>query len=355
VKERNFSKSTILVTGGAGFIGSNFIYLLNKTYPNTKIINFDKLTYAGNIENLNRIKDNSSYQFVCGDISSKNDVTKVFDENDIDTVVHFAAESHVDRSIKDASPFIKTNIQGTVNLMDVALEKWADKLDEKLFLHVSTDEVYGSLGKTGVFTEETPLTPNNPYSSSKAASDMMVLSYVHTHKFPAIITRCSNNYGPFQFPEKLIPLTIINITQKKKIPIYGDGKQIRDWIFVTDHCEGISAAMKRGKLGEAYNFGGEAEIYNIDLVTNLCNLCNKSGIGSNSAELMTHVTDRPGHDRRYAMGIEKARRELDWNPRYNIEDALHQTVGWYLDNRNWWNNLLNREYEDYYAKQYGDI
>lgn len=354
MNERNLSKSTILVTGGAGFIGTNFVYQLTDLYPDATIINFDKLTYAGNIENLDGVKEKKNYHFVRGDIASKKDVQTLFEKFDIDCVVNFAAESHVDRSILDVGPFIETNIYGTTNLMESAKSKWSDDTTNKLFLHVSTDEVYGSLGKTGKFTETTPLAPKNPYSSSKAAADMMVLAYVNTHNLPAVVTRCSNNYGPYQFPEKLIPLTIINILNKKEIPIYGDGKQVRDWIFVSDHCGGIESAIRRGKIGEVYNFGGDAEAQNIDLAGEICRLCDEAGVSSNASNLITYVTDRPGHDRRYAMDASKAKKDLGWSPKHNLENALEETVNWYLGNKTWWKKLLSREYKEYYSKQYGD-
>lgn len=351
---RDFSNSIILVTGGAGFIGSNFIYYITELYPDAAVINFDKLTYAGNIENLDGVKAHKHYRFIRGDISSKKDVENLFDKFDIDCIINFAAESHVDRSIIDVGPFIDTNIGGTANLMGIARTRWANNLGNKLFIHISTDEVYGALGKTGKFTENTPLAPRNPYSSSKAAADMMALSFVNTYNFPVVITRCSNNYGKYQFPEKLIPLTIINILNNRDIPIYGDGMQIRDWIYVDDHCEGIEIAMRKGRIGEVYNFGGESEIYNIDLVGKICRLCDEAGVSSNSARLIKHVTDRPGHDRHYAMDIGKVSKDLGWSPKYKLDDALKETVNWYLKNKTWWTKLLNREYKDYYEKQYGD-
>lgn len=348
--ERNFEEASILVTGGAGFIGSNFIHLLRARYPKARVINFDKLTYAGNLANLKSLETDTNYRFERGDIASKKDVEDIFNRFDIDCVVNFAAESHVDRSIHDVSPFIETNIQGTVNLMEAAGNKWKSK--DNCFVQVSTDEVYGSLGKTGLFTEQTPVAPKNPYSSSKAGADMMVLAFVNTHDFPALITRCSNNYGPYQFPEKLIPLTIINILNGKEIPVYGDGKQIRDWIFVEDHCSGVETILRKGRVGEVYNLGGKAEMYNIDLVHIICELCDKAGVSKNSKELITYVTDRPGHDRRYAMDISKVGKELGWSPKQNTNDALAATVIWYLENKNWWTELLNRDYNDYYKKQY---
>lgn len=355
MNERDLSNATILVTGGAGFIGSNFVYHINNIYPKATIVNLDKLTYAGNLENLLGIKDKPNYRFVHGDIGSRNDVEAVFNKFNIDHVVNFAAESHVDRSIHDASPFITTNVGGTVNLMETAHAKWTGNKDGNIFVHVSTDEVYGSLGPTGKFTEETPLAPQNPYSSSKAAADMMVSAYVNTHDFPAIITRCSNNYGPYQFPEKLIPLTIINIMNNKKIPVYGDGKNVRDWIFVADHCDGIEAAMRRGNIGEIYNLGGETELPNIELVTELCRSCGDAKVCDSPKELITFVTDRPGHDRRYAMDIAKARRELGWRPKHDMKNALKETVNWYIANKEWWAKLLGRDYDEYYTKQYGKL
>lgn len=352
MNDRNFSSSTILITGGAGFIGSNFIYFISKLYPNAKIINLDKLTYAGNIDNLNQI--DTDYSFVHGDIASQNDVEKIFDGLTVDCVVNFAAESHVDRSIHDVTPFIKTNISGTANLLEIANAKWKKDCSNKLFVHISTDEVYGSLGPSGKFTEDTPIAPKNPYSASKAAADMMVQAFVNTHNFPALITRCSNNYGPYQFPEKLIPLTIINILNGKEIPIYGDGKQVRDWIFVSDHCDGIEAVMRKGEIGEVYNLGGKSEMQNIDMAHEICQLCDKAGVSDNSKNLITFVKDRPGHDRRYAMDISKVKNEFGWEPKNNQKDGLEKTVNWYLENKSWWTKLLNRDFDNYYTKQYKD-
>lgn len=353
MNERNFTNATILVTGGAGFIGSNFVYLLRQRCQNAKIIVLDKLTYAGNLENLRHMERDPNYHFVRGDISSGRDVETLFDKFNIDCVVNFAAESHVDRSINDVSPFIITNIAGTANLMRVANSKWNVR-PGKLFVHVSTDEVYGSLGPTGKFTETTPLAPKNPYSASKAASDMMVAAYVNTHDFPAVITRCSNNYGPYQFPEKLIPLATINIMNGKEIPVYGDGKQVRDWIYVEDHCDGIETVMRKGEIGAAYNFGGEAEMFNIDIIKELCSITEGAQAASDATRLITFVKDRPGHDRRYAMDITSARTRLDWSPRHNFKDALKKTVHWYIENKNWWTHIINGEYKEYYKKQYGE-
>ena len=350
---RILENSTILITGGAGFIGSNFVHHMISCYPNCKIINIDKLTYAGNPENLKTIKT-EKYDFIKGDIANKELINNIFSKYNIDIVVNFAAESHVDRSIHDISPFIDTNISGTVNLLEAAKKSWNNNLDKKLFIQISTDEVYGSLGKTGKFTENTPLSPQNPYSSTKASADMIALAFVNTHKLPVIVTRCSNNYGPYQFPEKLIPLTLINILNEKEIPIYGDGKQIRDWIYVEDHCEGIKKAILQGKIGEVYNFGGESEIYNLNLVHNFCELCDEFGLSNNSKKLITHIKDRPGHDRRYAMDITKVKTELNWQPKHSLKEALKKTVIWYSENKNWWQNLLTRDYQSYYSMHYGN-
>lgn len=331
----------ILVTGGAGFIGSNFVhYILNK-YSNYNIINFDALTYAGNLENLSSIEHNSNYCFVKGNICRKDEVLKVIQENDVDTIVHFAAESHVDRSISGPAIFVETNVVGTQILLDVSREAGIER-----FLHVSTDEVYGSLGATGYFTEETPLHPNSPYSASKASSDMLVLAYQHTFGFPGIVTRCSNNYGPYQFPEKLIPLMIANALHDKPLPVYGDGTNVRDWLYVEDHCSAIDVVLHNGKFGEVYNIGGHNEWKNIDIVKIILKELNKP------ESLISFVKDRPGHDKRYAIDAAKIKNELGWVPSYQFESGIKKTIQWYLKHEEWWKRIISGEYKTYYELQY---
>ncbi|HBG61926.1 MAG: dTDP-glucose 4,6-dehydratase [Omnitrophica WOR_2 bacterium GWF2_38_59] len=316
------NRKTLLVTGGAGFIGSNFIiYMLDK-YPNHKIINFDVLTYAGNLDNLRSVENNRNYKFVKGDISNGQYVAAIMKE--VDYVIHFAAESHVDRSIEGPEIFVKTNVLGTQVLLDHAK---ANKI--KKFVHVSTDEVYGSLGKTGYFTESTPISPNSPYSASKAGSDLIVRSYYETFGFPAVITRCSNNYGPFQFPEKLIPLMITNALENKPLPVYGDGMNVRDWLYVEDHCSAIDRVLHDGKLGEVYNIGGNNEWHNIDIVKLILKELNKP------ETLIKYVEDRLGHDRRYAIDAAKIKNELGWEPSVQFEEGIKKTIQWYLDNDEW--------------------
>lgn len=312
----------LLVTGGAGFIGSNFIHYLLAEYPDIRIVNFDALTYAGNLENLADIKDNPRYDFVKGDITSVNDVAAVFGAQAVDAVVHFAAETHVDRSLQDPTPFILTNVLGTQYLLDACRAHRVQR-----FVHVSTDEVYGSLGAEGRFMETSPIQPNNPYAATKAASDFMVRAACHSHGLDAVITRCSNNFGPYQFPEKLIPLMIANALEDKPLPVYGDGRQVRDWIYVQDHCRGVDAVLRRGKTGEIYNIGGLHDVPNLDVVRRILGILNKP------ESLIRHVTDRPGHDRRYAIDAAKIRRELDWQPRFDFDTALRKTVEWYLAHR----------------------
>jgi len=337
----------LLVTGGAGFIGSNFIRLLfSKKEFTGNIINLDKLTYAGNLENLKDIQDNPQYHFVKADICDSDAVKKVFQQYKIDTVVHFAAESHVDRSIHGPAPFIQTNIMGTFSLLEVARECWGGRQDV-LFHHISTDEVYGSLGPTGLFSEQTPYDPRSPYSASKASSDHLVKAYFHTYGLPVTISNCSNNFGPYQFPEKLIPLTIINALNNKPIPVYGDGLNIRDWIYVDDHNEAIHLILKNGRLGETYNIGGENELTNLDLVTKICELLNK-----NPKELITFVTDRKGHDRRYAINCSKTKKELSWKIEKSFEERLANTMEWYIQNSNWTQRVLNGEYQKWIDVNY---
>ncbi len=330
---------TILVTGGAGFIGSNFIRQIID--ENVNIINLDKLTYAGNLSNLKDIENKSNYKFIQGDICSQDLVSFILKEYKIDYLINFAAESHVDRSILDSSPFYSTNVLGTLNLMDCARENGIER-----YLQVSTDEVYGSLGKEGKFKETTPVSPNSPYSASKTAADQAVLAYNHTFDFPAVITRCSNNYGAFQFPEKLIPLVINNAISSKSIPVYGTGENIRDWIHVEDHCRGIYSVLMNGKVGEVYNIGGESEVTNIELVKMILEFLGKP------ESLIQFVKDRPGHDMRYAIDITKISSELNWTPEYNFKDGLEKTIQWYLDNTDWLENIISGDYKDYYKQQY---
>lgn len=333
---------TLLVTGGCGFIGANFVRLQLWTHPDQKIVNLDKLTYAGNPENLADVSSDPRYAFEHGDICDREFVDRVLKDHKPDLVVNFAAESHVDRSILDSGPFVRTNIVGTQVLMDACRAVGVQK-----YLQVSTDEVYGSLGAEGFFTEETPLAPNSPYSASKAAADLLVRGYVHTFGFPAVITRCSNNYGPYQFPEKLIPLFISNAMQDQALPVYGTGENVRDWIHVLDHARGIDAALRRGRVGEVYNFGGHSEVRNIDLTLTLLELLGKP------QTLIKYVADRPGHDLRYAIDCAKAETELGWKPQHNFRDGLRETIDWYLANTAWIDRIKSGEYRKYYEQQYG--
>jgi dTDP-glucose 4,6-dehydratase len=333
----------ILITGGAGFIGSNFIHYLLETDREVSLVNFDSLTYAGNLANLASVEKNPRYRFVRGDITDREAVRSAM-AGGVDGIIHFAAESHVDRSILDSGPFVCTNAMGTQVLLDAAREFKVAK-----YLQVSTDEVYGSLGPTGYFREDTPLSPNSPYSASKAAADMLVASYVHTFGLPAIITRCSNNYGPYQFPEKLIPLFITNLLRDIPVPVYGDGLNVRDWIHVRDHCRAIDTVFRRGQKGEVYNVGGHCEKTNLELTHALLKACNKS------PSLITYVKDRPGHDRRYAIDCGKIERELGWKPTVRFEDGLRETVDWYTRNADWVENVRSKEYLKYYERQYGRV
>ncbi len=333
----------LLVTGGAGFIGSNFIHYMLSQYSDVQIINFDALTYAGNLENLASIEKEKRYKFFKGDVTSSADIKSVFKSQAFDAVVHFAAESHVDRSLHLGSDtFILTNILGTQRLLDACREFSIPR-----FLHVSTDEVYGTLGRDGCFTENTPLQPNNPYAATKAASDFMVRAAMKSHGLNVVITRCSNNFGPYQFPEKLIPLMIANAVEDKPLPVYGDGMQVRDWIYVRDHCRGVDTVLRHGKKGEIYNIGGLHDIPNLEVVRMLLKLLKKP------ESLIQYVNDRPGHDRRYAMDTTKIKKELGWEPEYAFETALRQTVDWYLANRSWWERVRSGVYKDYYRKMYG--
>ncbi|MDK2917581.1 MAG: dTDP-glucose 4,6-dehydratase [Candidatus Petromonas sp.] len=347
----------LLVTGGAGFIGSNFVkYMLNK-YDDYRIVNLDLLTYAGNLENLKDVEDNPNYRFIKGDIEDRDLVNRLFEEENFDYIINFAAESHVDRSIEEPGIFVKTNVMGTQVLLDTAKKYWTIGKDETgypvyrdgvKYLQVSTDEVYGTLGKTGMFTETTPLAPNSPYSASKASADMLVRAYNETFKMPMNITRCSNNYGPYQFPEKLIPLMIANTLEEKDLPVYGDGMQVRDWLHVKDHCSAIDTVLHKGKSGEVYNVGGNNEKANIEIVKLIIKTLGKS------EDLITYVKDRLGHDRRYAIDNTKITTELGWEPSYTFEQGMKETIEWYLDNRDWWEKIRSGEYMEYYEKMYGD-
>lgn len=333
----------ILVTGGAGFIGSNFIRYMIKKYPDYKIVNLDLLTYAGNLENLRDVQEHPNYKFVRGDIADCCLVNNIFKKEQFDYAVNFAAESHVDRSIQNSKQFIRTNVEGTRVLLDAAKNFGIGK-----FIQISTDEVYGSLGETGLFTEESPLKPNNPYSASKAGADLLVRSYHKTFGIPINIVRSSNNFGPYQFPEKLIPLMIINALNNRELPIYGDGLQVRDWLFVEDSCEAIDLVLHNGKVGEIYNIGGNNERTNIEIVKKILNVLGKP------ETLIKYVKDRPGHDRRYAIDSTKIREQLGWIPNHNFDKSLEETIKWYLNNKQWWKNIISGEYKEYYRKQYSE-
>lgn len=345
----------ILITGGAGFIGSHVVRLMVNKYPQYHIVNLDALTYAGNLENLTDIEYKTNYEFVKGDITDAKLVSRLFATHRFDGVIHLAAESHVDRSISNPLEFINTNILGTVNLLNAARMEWKDVMDGKRFYHISTDEVYGSLGETGLFTETTPYDPRSPYSASKASSDHLVRAYFHTYGLPVVISNCSNNYGPNQFPEKLLPLAINNILNNKPIPVYGKGENIRDWLYVEDHAAAIDTIFHKGKLGETYNIGGINEWKNIDLIHLLCKVMDKA-LGRTpgaSEQLITFVKDRAGHDQRYAIDSSKLMHELGWKPSLQFEEGLEKTVSWYLENQNWMKRILSGEYESYYQDQYG--
>ncbi len=348
---------TILITGGAGFIGSHVVRLFVNKYPQYSIVNLDKLTYAGNLENLKDIEQASNYAFEKVDITDANAINELFQRYSFDGVIHLAAESHVDRSIHNPLEFIMTNVVGTVNLLNAAKEVWKPDFSNKLFYHVSTDEVYGSLGEEGLFTESTSYDPRSPYSASKASSDHFVRAYQNTYDLPVVISNCSNNYGPFQFPEKLIPLFIHNISNNKPLPVYGDGKYTRDWLYVEDHAKAIDLIFHRGKNGETYNIGGFNEWQNIELIRLLCKIMdNKLGRNEGtSVQLLTYVKDRPGHDKRYAIDATKINKELGWIPSLQFEDGLAKTVDWYLNNEAWLNHVTSGEYKNYYNKQYETI
>lgn len=345
---------TILITGGAGFIGSHLTRLFVSKYPQYRIINLDKLTYAGNLENLRDIEQEPNYQFVKGDITDLSLLRNLFKEHKFTAVLHCAAESHVDRSISDPLAFIHTNVLGTAALLQTAKEYWGKDTDNKIFYHISTDEVYGSLGDTGFFTEETAYDPRSPYSASKASSDHIVRAFYHTYKLPVKISNCSNNYGPFHFPEKLIPLCIHNIINNKPLPIYGKGENVRDWLYVEDHVAAIDVVFHKGKIGETYNIGGHNEWTNIDLVRELCRQMDKKlGRETGSSEkLITYVTDRAGHDLRYAIDASKLKNELGWMPSLQFEEGISKTIDWYLANSEWLNHVTSGDYQKYYDKQY---
>jgi dTDP-glucose 4,6-dehydratase len=350
---------SIVITGGAGFIGSNFVHHWCENYPEDRVIVLDALTYAGNLNNLATLKDRKNFRFLQGDICDRVLVDELFAGENIDTVAHFAAESHVDRSILGPGAFVQTNVVGTFTLLESFRQHWLSnhQPDNYRFLHVSTDEVYGSLGVDDpAFTETTPYAPNSPYSASKAGSDHLARAYFHTYGMPTIITNCSNNYGSYHFPEKLIPLMCINILLGKPLPVYGDGQNVRDWLYVRDHCQALDTVINQGKAGETYNIGGNNEVKNIDLVMMLCELMNELAPDlpvKPAQNLITFVKDRPGHDRRYAIDASKIRTELGWQPQETVEGGLRKTIQWYLDHRDWWQPLLSKEYQEYYGKVYG--
>ncbi len=347
---------TIVITGGAGFIGSHVVREFVKNYPDYTIINIDKLTYAGNLENLKDLEKADNYHFEKIDIVVPEELDSVFNRYHVDGVIHLAAESHVDRSIENPLEFVFTNLVGTVNLLNACLKHWNNTLQDKLFYHISTDEVYGSLGHNGYFLESTAYNPKSPYSASKASSDHFVRAYHNTYKLPVIISNCSNNYGPNQFPEKLIPLSINNIKNNKEIPVYGKGENIRDWLYVIDHAKAIDSIYHHGILGETYNIGGNNEWKNIDLIHLLCNIMDKKldRKEGSSEKLITFVKDRAGHDLRYAIDSTKIQKELHWQPSVTFEQGLEITVDWYLKNEAWIKNITSGEYEKYYEKQYRD-
>jgi dTDP-glucose 4,6-dehydratase len=344
----------LLITGGAGFIGSHLVRLLVNKYPSYQIWNLDKLTYAGNLENLHDLDQVPNFHFVRGDITDRFWLDDFFSQHPFDGIIHLAAESHVDRSITGPAAFVETNVIGTVNLLEAARNQWAGKMEGKRFYHVSTDEVYGSLGETGFFTESTAYDPRSPYSASKAASDHFVRAWHHTYGLPIVVSNCSNNYGPFQFPEKLIPLMIHNIVQQKPLPVYGDGKYTRDWLWVIEHAHAIDTIFHQGQNGETYNIGGNNEWKNIDLILLLCEIMDEllqRPVGE-SAKLITYVRDRPGHDRRYAIDASKLKNTLGWEPAMTMKEGLEQTARWYLQNNEWLDHVTSGAYLSYYDQQY---
>ena len=346
----------ILITGGAGFIGSNLIHYWLAQNPGDTIVNFDALTYAGNLANLAGVESNPNYHFFQGDLRKQEQLDEVFEQFSIDSVIHLAAESHVDRSINDPSPFIDSNIKGTFQLLETARNHWQEDLKDHRFLHVSTDEVYGTLGKEGLFTEQTPFAPNSPYSASKASSDHLVRAWHHTFGMDTLITHCSNNYGPYQFPEKLIPLMIRNCLLGKELPVYGDGLQVRDWLYVEDHCEALDVVFHRGQSGESYNIGGLNEWENLSMVRHICQFMDAE-LGNSPEQsclsLIRHIQDRPGHDRRYAIDASKIQNQLGWQPRHQIGEGLEKTMRWYLDHQEWVEQVTSGAYRDYYKHHYG--
>ena len=347
----------VLITGGTGFIGSNFVHHWCQNYDN-RVVVLDILGYAGNKDNLADLLASDRIRLVKGDICDRPLVDSVLAEENIDTVIHFAAESHVDRSILGPAAFVQTNVVGTFTLLEAFRNRWESRGKPKSdrFLHVSTDEVYGSLeADDPAFTETTPYAPNSPYSASKAGSDHLARAYFHTYGMPTLITNCSNNYGPYQFPEKLIPLMCLNILLGKPLPVYGDGQNVRDWLHVSDHCSAIDTVLHKANPGDVYNIGGNNQVKNLDIVHQLCDLMSElaKDLPKNPRDLITFVTDRPGHDRRYAMDISKIEKDLGWTPAYNFETGLRQTVAWYLENRDWWQPLLSEEYKGYYENLYG--
>ena len=349
-------KKNILITGGAGFIGSHVVRLFVNKYPDAQFVNLDALTYAGNLENIKDVEKRPNYTFVKGDIRDAEFIQQLFDQYHFDGVIHLAAESHVDRSIENPLDFVTTNVIGTVNLLNAARNIWKDDFYNKLFYHISTDEVYGSLGKTGLFTETTAYDPHSPYSASKAASDHFVRSYHDTYGMPTLISNCSNNYGPNQFPEKLIPLFINNIKQNKSLPVYGDGQYTRDWLYVIDHARAIDLIFNEGKTGETYNIGGFNEYTNIDLIYLLCDIMDKK-LGREkgaSRKLIRFVKDRPGHDKRYAIDATKINKELGWKPSVTFDVGLEETIDWYLANETWLHNVTSGNYQKYYDDMYRD-